>query len=395
MGFVGGGQLAMMTAQEAQYMNEKIDTQFSINILDPAADCPAHQFADHHIIADFKDERALSRLADISDVVTYEIELGNAEALVELQNRGVKVLPSAQSLKTIQDKLTQKIFLRDRRIPVADFSAARDVEELITAARDFGYPVMLKDRRDAYDGRGNYLCRSREDLVSRFSSLRKGGRTLMLERFVPFHMEVSVIAARGVSNEVATFPVGENIHEENILKMTIMPARVTTEIATNAEEIAWRVMDAFGDVGVFGIEMFVQNGQVLVNEIAPRVHNTGHGTLEKDAFSTSQFQQHLRAVSGMELDDTQIKKPVVMHNVLGGTDSFTGRYYLSGEDQVSRVRGARLHMYGKSEVRPRRKMGHISVVGETAPNGSEEEILGLIERAEYARSLLRFIPVGS
>jgi len=389
-GFVGGGQLAMMTAQEAKYMNEKQGTKFSINILDPGKNCPAHPFVDHHIVADFRDPDALSELAAISDVLTYEIELGNAQALKKLSNSGIKILPSPASLEIIQDKFTQKQFLRDSGIPVTDFVEVSDEISLGSNASEFGFPVMLKDRRDAYDGRGNYPSQNMNELLDYYKFLKGKNRTLMLEKFVPFEKEVSVIAARGHDGQIATFPVGENIHEDSILKMTIMPARISGAVSIEANEVARKVIEAFGTFGVFGIEMFVWGEKVLVNEVAPRVHNTGHGTLEKDAFSTSQFEQHLRAISGMNLGDTKMKRPVVMHNILGEKDSFSGPYEIEGMDLVSLIPGAHLHLYGKEELRPKRKMGHISVVESGKP-----DMETLISRAEKARSLLKFVPARS
>ncbi len=406
----------MMTAQEALVMNENSEADFSINILDPTRNCPAHPFVDHHLVADFKDANALNRLSYISDVLTYEIELGNAEALIRMQETGVKIFPTPQTLKIIQDKFVQKRFLRSKGIPVTNFAEVSSEEDLTKSARDFGFPVILKDRRDSYDGRGNYPCSDLDGLRRSYEALARNQRSLMLEKFVPFEKEVSVVAAKGFHSNAKTFPVGENIHTESILKMTIMPARLSDAVAYKAGSIAREVLDAFGDIGVFGVEMFVVDGEVLVNEIAPRVHNTGHGTLEDDAFSTSQFEQHLRAISGMPLGNTGIKRPVVMHNILGENNSFSGPYKILGEEEVSVIPGAHLHLYGKEEVRPRRKMGHISIVGAanfyTHEDGEGEPTLHvryeenpdliydttslptLIARAEQARGLVQFVPAG-
>ena len=406
----------MMTAQEAIVMKESSQANFSINILDPTRNCPAHPFVDHHLVADFKDANALNRLSDISDVITYEIELGNAEALIKLQDNGAKIFPTPQTLRIIQDKFIQKKFLRSKGIPVTDFAEVSNAENLTKTARDFGFPVILKDRRDSYDGRGNYPSSNIEELRRSYETLERSHRSLMLEKFVPFEKEVSVIAARGFHGNVRTFPVGENIHAESILKMTIMPARIRDAVAYKATMIAREVVDAFKDIGVFGVEMFVVDGNVLVNEVAPRVHNTGHGTLEHDAFSTSQFEQHLRAISGLPLGNTAMMRPVVMHNILGEDNGFSGSYKILGEEEVSMIPGAHLHLYGKEEVRPKRKMGHISIVGgenfKTQEGGESEPALYarygenpdrtydisslpiLIARAEQARRLLQFVPVG-
>ena len=412
IGFVGGGQLAMMVAQEASYMKDKSDggVDFKINILDPTPNCPAHRYANRHIVADFKDEDAIKQLAAISDVISYEIELGNADALTKLKAQGFKMFPGPETLAIVQDKYTQKEFLRSRGIPVADFVKIGSLEELRKFAKDYGYPSMLKARRDSYDGRGNFLIQGQDRVEEAYRKF--AGRRMMLERFVPFEKEVSVIAARGLSGEIATYPVGENIHEDSILRMTIMPARVSDQVRDRAQELAAKVMAAFGDCGVFGIEMFVcDDGRIVVNEVAPRVHNTGHGTLEKFAFDTSQFEQHLRSISGMPLGHTRIKRPVVMQNILGEKGGFSGAYKISGDDEVPMmVPGAHIHLYGKDEVRPLRKMGHISVVGSVDVFGpysdtkliiddydaeypmDERSMSTLIRRAEVARGLVHMVP---
>jgi 5-(carboxyamino)imidazole ribonucleotide synthase len=392
-------------------MKDKSDGEvdFRINILDPTPNCPAHRYANRHIVADFKDEDAIKQLATISDVISYEIELGNADALTKLNAEGARMFPSPQTLRTIQDKYTQKEFLRSRGVPVADFVEIGSLEELRKFAKDYGYPSMLKARRDGYDGRGNFLVRGEDQVEEAYRKFE--GRELMLERFIPFGKEVSVIAARGVSGEIAAFSVGENIHEDSILKMTIMPARTSGDISDGAQRLAARVMAAFGDCGVFGIEMFVcDDGRILVNEVAPRVHNSGHGTLEKSAFDTSQFEQHLRSISGMPLGCTRIRRPVVMQNILGEKGGFSGPYKVVGDDEARMmVPGAHVHLYGKGEVRPLRKMGHVSVVGGVDVFGlysdakliiddnpedpmDERSVSTLIRRAELARQLVRVVP---
>ena len=410
VGFVGGGQLAKMTAQEALYMKEESlgAVNFSINILDPTPNCPAHNYATHHVIGEFKSPNAIRKLADLSDIITYDIELGKADALIELRDKGVGIYPSPETLEIIQDKYIQKDFLRSKGIPVPNFVEIDSLKELRKYARDFGYPSMLKARRDTYDGRGNFLIEKEDQLETAYNTFKD--RSLMLEEFVEWEKEVSVIAARSASSELAIYPVGENIHEDSILKMTIMPARISAETSREAENIASRVMDAFGDRGVFGIEMFAYDGKILVNEVAPRVHNTGHGTFEKHAFYTSQFEQHLRSISGMPLGSTRIKKPVVMHNILGEKNGFSGPYKILGEEEVSLIPGAHLHLYGKEEVRPKRKIGHVSVVGSVNVYDYDDDTMNIIfeenedvsfdvrsldtviKRTEFARKLLKIVP---
>jgi len=395
IGFVGGGQLAMMSAQEAERMRSDSggEVDLRINILDPSVGSPAHHLAAQHVIADFKDVKGIETLAEISDIVTYEIELGNVDALVALREKGIaKVLPSPETLGIIQDKYAQKEFLRSHGIPVPRQVEISDPEMLRTRLGDFGYPAMLKSRRDSYDGRGNYLIRGPGDIVRALKFL--AGRSLMLEEFVRWDREVSVIAARSVNHgEISAFPVGENLHEDNILKMTVMPARLGKATSSEAERISRLVMEAFADYGVFGIEMFERGGELLVNEVAPRVHNTGHGTLERDAFSTSQFEQHLRAITGLPLGDPTQKHPVVMHNILGQERGYVGPYSVEGIVEAEALPGVHVHMYGKEEVRPKRKMGHLSAVGGEEERGKglydEERMQELIARALRARELIK------
>ncbi|MDA4122481.1 MAG: 5-(carboxyamino)imidazole ribonucleotide synthase [Thaumarchaeota archaeon] len=383
IGFVGGGQLALMTAQEAERMRRDSggDLDITINILDPEKNCPAHALASEHVVAGFSDPNGLQKLASVSDIISYEIELGDAGAIALLRDRGVVVRPSPETLGRIQDKFVQKRFLASRGIPVPRCVAVAAIVEL-------GLPSMLKARRGGYDGRGNYLLRVKDDVEKGYARL--GGKELVLEEFIPWTEEVSVIAARDERGKVSAFPVGENIHEEGILRLTAIPARTTPEVAASAERVAGQVLEAFGDIGVFGVEMFVRDGEVLVNEVAPRVHNTGHGTLERDAFPTSQFEQHMRAVTGMPFGETTQRLPVVMHNILGEDNGYQGRYRYEGLAQAEAL-GARMHLYGKAEVRPRRKMGHLSLVGERL--NAKGEVDRLVERAERARSMVRIVGV--
>ncbi len=397
IGFVGGGQLAMMTALEAKKIS---DYDFRINILDPSADCPAHRFASEHIIGDFKDPTAIRSLAEISDIITYEIELGDAKSLMELRDEGTEIHPSPETLEIIQDKVIQKKFLDQNGIKVPNFVEVSNKEEIHRAVQDLGIPCLLKSRRDAYDGRGNFVIRRKEEID--MAHERFIGKPVMVEEFIDFEKEVSIVAAKG-QNEVAAYPAGENQHEEGILIMTRMPAQISKEVEREAENVARRTLEAFNDQGVFGIEMFVVDGKILVNEVAPRVHNTGHGTLEKSAFVASQFEQHLRAISGAPLRGTEIREPVVMQNILGSKDSFVGPYTILGTKEVNLLPGVHLYLYGKKEVRPLRKLGHLSVVGNeyekadvegTSDLLSEESNMDvLVRRARTAHSMLKVVPV--
>ncbi len=366
LGIIGGGQLGMMITEAAQKMPEVIS---KIIVVDPTEKCPASKAGAEQIIADFKDKNAIIELAEKSDIITYEIESGDSEVLKSVQNKA-QINPSPDTLRTIQDKFLQKTFLNKNNIPVPEFIKIESLSELEEGIKKFGYPVLLKARRDAYDGKGNYKINSESEVQKAYDYFE--GRKLMLEKFVPFKMEVSVIAARSTRGEIKNYPIVENIHEENILRTTIAPARVNENIAKKAEEIAEKTMSVLKGAGVFGIEMFVtENDNILINEIAPRVHNSGHHTLQSS--KTSQFEQHLRAILGLDLGETRLVYPTIMYNVLG-SKSFTGKYEYPkiNEENVF------LKMYEKDISKPMRKLGHLNLVGKN--NESIEELLKKLEK---------------
>ena len=350
LGIIGGGQLGMMLTEAAKNMPLDIS---KVIVLDPTKNCPAAKVGAEQIVADFKDESSIRELADRSDIITYEIESGDSIVLKKLESK-CQINPSPETLFIIQDKLSQKNFLKENNIPVGKFSEITLRSELEAKIEEFGLPILLKTRRDAYDGRGNFKITSVEQISDALNLFE--GRSLMVEEFVDFKMEVSVIAARNTAGEIKTYPVVENIHEDNILKMTIAPARINTEISKNAEEIAHKTMEVLHGAGVFGIEMFVtQDDQILINEIAPRVHNSGHHTLQSS--KTSQFEQHLRAILGLNLGSTELLHPAIMYNILG-PKNFKGVYKIPTID----FDNAFLKMYGKLESKPKRKIGHVNLV---------------------------------
>jgi 5-(carboxyamino)imidazole ribonucleotide synthase len=343
--------------------------------VDPTPDCPANPVLARQIVADVKDAAAIRELAASCDLLTFEIEQANSEVLAELEASGRPVHPSPATLRIIQDKLSQKTFLRSKGLPVADFREVSDKASLEAALAEFGYPAVLKARRDSYDGRGNAKLEGAAEVEAALA--RFAGRPLMLERFVPFEMEISVIAARSTAGEIRTFPVGENIHLDNILRTTIVPARIPAEAARKAEALAAETLRALAGAGVFGIEMFLApGGSVLVNEIAPRVHNSGHYTIE--ACRTSQFEQHLRAISGMPLGDPSLLYASVMVNLLGA-DGLQGPYRWTGVESIREIPGAHVHLYGKRETAPRRKLGHVTLTGVNHPSFQET----LMHRAQF------------
>jgi len=374
LGIIGGGQLGLMLTEAAKKMPEYIS---EIIVLDPTQNCPASKVGAKQITADFKDENAISELADKCDIITYEIESGNSDVLKKLENECI-INPSPDTLKIIQDKLEQKKFLLKNNIPVAEFAEVNSLDELKKIIDDFGLPVLLKVRKDAYDGRGNYKITSTDQILDAYSSF--AGKQLMVEKYVDFKMEVSVIAGRNTNGEIITFPIVENIHEENILRMTIAPARVSDTVSNNAKLISHKTMEVLNGAGVFGIEMFVTNDDVvLINEIAPRVHNSGHHTLQSS--KTSQFEQHLRAILGLELGSTELIHHTVMYNILGPAD-FHGKYKPITID----VDGVFLKMYGKEISKPKRKLGHFNVVDIDNSKNTEK----LIERVNEIKNSISF-----
>jgi len=373
LGIIGGGQLGMMLTEAASKMLQVSE----VVVLDPTPDCPASQAGARQITAGFADGAALKELARRADVITYEIESGDSSALAGLQGEA-RISPPPSTLRVIQDKLLQKRMLEESGIPVAPFADAPSPEEAVEAARSLGYPVIAKSRRGGYDGRGNFEVSGPGDVEGAFGAL---AGPLMLEKKIPFSMEVSVVAARGAGGARAAYPAVENVHEAGILRTTFAPARAGPQVSRKAAELAGRVMDALQGEGVFGIEMFVRAEDLLVNEIAPRVHNSGHHTLQSCA--VSQFEQHLRAVLGMPLGPARIERPTVMHNVLG---SFEGPY------EVSEPRGGNVHtkMYRKASSRPGRKMGHANIVA-----GAGQSVLDLEPELERIRAHEFMVPAKS
>ena len=365
LGIIGGGQLGMMITEAAQNLPNEIS---EIIVLDPTENCPAAQMGAHQIIADFKNKDAIVELSQKSDIITYEIESGDSDVLKSVE-KNAEINPSPETLKIIQDKFLQKTFLKENQIPVANFIEINNIEDVKTGMNSFGYPALLKARRDAYDGRGNFKINSEDEIQKAFDYFK--GQKLLLEKFIPFKMEVSVIASRNTKGQIKTYPLVENIHEENILRETIAPARVSDEIIKKAESIANSTMTVLKGAGVFGIEMFVnQENQIIINEIAPRVHNSGHHTLQSS--ETSQFEQHLRAILGLELGSTKLLHPTIMYNILG-SKSFEGKY-LPLELSEPNVF---LKMYGKEISKPSRKLGHFNLVAK-----ENETIDQLLEKFE-------------
>jgi len=375
LGIIGGGQLGMMITEAAKNLSEYIS---EITVLDPTENCPAAQAGAKQIVGDFKDEIAILKLAEQSDIITYEIESGNTDVLSKLK---AEIEPSPSTLGIIQDKLSQKTFLSENGLPISQFYEITSLDDLREKIKDLGLPVLLKSRRDAYDGRGNFKITSSNEIEKAYQHF--DGKNLMVEKFVNFKMEVSVIAARNTKGDITTYPLVENIHENNILKTTIAPARVSDDVISNAGEIAKKTMEVLKGAGVFGIEMFIdQDDKILINEIAPRVHNSGHHTLQ--SCKTSQFEQHLRAILGLELGSTDIVHKTVMCNILG-PNGFEGKYksvQLKKDDTY-------LKMYGKDVSKPQRKLGHFNVVD----LNDTKDVSELLEMADEIKNSILLTPL--
>ncbi|WP_258301807.1 5-(carboxyamino)imidazole ribonucleotide synthase [Haloferax larsenii] len=352
LGVVGGGQLGRMLAEAASPLG------VDVVVLDPTPNCPASTVADQ-IVGAFDDPDAMAELAARADVLTFEIELADPDLLDELAaEEGIDVHPSPDALRTIEDKLIQKDTFGEAGIPIPPFHRVDDAADLRAALDEFG-SVMLKARTGGYDGRGNVPVTDPDDAEA---AIEEVGGPAMAEAFVDFERELSVIGVRG-DDEIRTFPVGENVHEAEILRETIVPARTTDDVRDEADRVAREVLSHLPGRGVFGIELFeTSEGEVLVNEVAPRPHNSGHWTIE--GALSSQFEQHVRAVLGWPLGATDRRAPTVMANVLGTVDE-PRVARLGGLDDLLSESGVSLHWYGKEQVRPLRKMGHLTAVGET------------------------------
>jgi 5-(carboxyamino)imidazole ribonucleotide synthase len=353
LGIIGGGQLGKMIAMEAKRMFMKVI------VLDPNLDCPASGVADVIIEGHFSDAQKIYELSEKVDIVTYEIELANAKALERLEQEGKIVYPSSKALLIIQNKYRQKKFLRDNNINVPDFELVENEEQVKLVCKSYGFPVLLKACEDSYDGRGNYLINSVEEVDQALQFF--AGRQCMLEKFVKFTKEISIMIARNPSGGISYFPVVENIHEDHILKTTIVPARINDKVKLKAIDLAVRTLESLGSAGIFGIEMFIDdNDEVMINEIAPRPHNSGHYSIE--ACSISQFEQHLRAILDLPMPKPFLLSDAMMVNILG-PPGLVGPYLINGIKRLFSVPGCHLHIYGKLETKPKRKLGHITIVG--------------------------------
>jgi len=363
LGILGGGQLGRMLAQAGYSLGLRF------RVLDLSSEAPAGQLAEL-MVADFNDTDALKRFARGLDVITYEFENVPVDS-VRFLNRRIRVYPPARALEAAQDRISEKMFFRKQGIPTTEFCAVESWDDLERALERVGLPAVLKTRRYGYDGKGQFLLNGAEDASMAWQSL--GGVPLILESLVPYDRELSVIAVRGRTGETAFYPLVENHHAEGMLRWSRCPAPASTsELQQLAECYAGRALDALNYVGVLAIEFFQLKGELLANEMAPRVHNSGHWSIE--GAETSQFENHLRAILGLPLGSTRSIGYSGMVNIIGSNPE---------PASILEIDGAHLHMYGKSP-RPNRKLGHVSV--RSADEQSRDELLTTIRtvlRVEY------------
>lgn len=352
IGIIGGGQLARMM-MEASYKYG-----FEFIILSNEKNSPAGKLTNSEITGDWNDIDCLKRFAEQCDVITLENEFIDYTKLEYLESLGKKVYPSSANIKLIQDKFVQKTTLSSLNIPVAGFVAVQTKDDVKNFAAEFNYPVILKSRTMGYDGKGNYKIDNENEIDEAMDTLGKRGE-LMCERFIPFEKEIAVQAVRNAKGDFKMYPVVETIQENHICTTVLASKELFSDLGEGIETIAKSILEKLNYVGVMGIEMFLMADDIIVNELAPRVHNSGHYTIE--GCYTSQFENHIRAVSGLKIGDTDLKeKSSVMVNILG---RFDGRYNLDFLKNLELTNNSFLHLYGKNENRIGRKMGHITVTG--------------------------------
>ena len=378
IGILGGGQLGRMLGSAARAMG------YGIRILDPDPDCPAAAIADHVEVGSYSDVDAAVRMAAGCAVVTYELEHLDAALVAAIEDSGVPVRPGIRPLRITQDRLAERRFVDDQGIAVAPWREvlSGDDEALAEAIAALGLPLRLKAVFGGYDGRSQIRVASGRSRTLAWMDLgRPAGQPVLVEAELPFGVELSVVCARSLDGTVVAYPVASNVHDDGILIESVMPADVTPEVADEARSIATRLAAAMDLVGVLTVELFLmRDGSLVVNELAPRVHNSGHATIEGAA--TSQFEQHIRAICGSPLGAVEPRSPAAMVNLLGSGPRRAAR--LDGVAEALADPNVHLHVYGKREVFERRKMGHITALG-----GSTESALAA---ARSAAARLRWMP---
>jgi 5-(carboxyamino)imidazole ribonucleotide synthase len=368
LGILGGGQLGRMLIQSG------IDFNIPFAVLDPDAQAPCSGIAEFHMgkLTDFD---TVMKFGSSCDILTIEIENVNTAALKELVRLGKKVFPQPEVIELIQDKRTQKKFYHDHGIPTADFILTENADQ-VKANKHF-IPAVNKLGKEGYDGRGVQILRSEEDLSKAFDAPG------LLEKLIDFEKEIAVIVARNENGEIKSFPVVEMVFhpEHNLVEYLFAPAQITVAIKNKAEEIASRIISELNMVGLLAVEMFVtKTGEVLVNEVAPRPHNSGHHTIEANI--TSQYEQHLRAILNLPLGDTRMTTPSAMVNLLG-EPGYNGQALYKGFEEVAGMSGVHVHLYGKKITKPFRKMGHVTIMG--------HDLDSLRKKVDFVKQTLKVI----
>ncbi|MBE2212966.1 MAG: 5-(carboxyamino)imidazole ribonucleotide synthase [Opitutaceae bacterium] len=373
LGIIGGGQLARMLAQAASRLG------CATVILEREAGVPAAQVTDAVITGDWNEPGSLVRLGRRADVVTLENEFVDAHGLASLEKTGRALWPSAATIDAIQDKLRQREVLVAAGLPVPCFAAVPDRRALAKLGEMLGWPIMVKRRRNGYDGKGNFTLRSAAEIGAAWRHLGAVENSMLAEVFCRYRKELAVMVCRGRDGSIATYPVVETVQRDHICHIVSAPAAIDSEIAQRAVDIARRAVDAFGGVGCFGVELFLMpDGDIVINELAPRVHNSGHYSME--ACACSQFENHVRAVLGWPLGSTAMVAPAaVMINLLGASGG-SGRPH--GLERALAIQGAHVHVYGKARSARGRKMGHVTALGATVGEA--------MRRARRAARLVRF-----
>lgn len=355
VGIIGGGQLGRMMALSAREMG------YRIAVLDPTADSPCGQIADAKIIASYDDMDAIKELAKNSDVITYEFENIDSAALSWLCENAY--VPQGKKLLEIsQDRITEKRAIQNAGVQVAPYAEIYSINDIYDSIKRLGLPAVLKTSRGGYDGKGQVVIRNEQEIEAAAQLLGHG--SCVLEKWVPFKKEISVIVTRSMNSGTTVFPVAENVHINNILHQTIVPARISKTAEERAIQYAKKLADAFTLIGTLAVEMFLtEDDRIYINELAPRPHNSGHYSIE--ACETSQFEQHIRAVCNLPLGSTELLKPAVMVNLLGEHQSRM-------LEKLSDVKDWKVHLYGKKEPKFKRKMGHVTLLRESVETALEE-----------------------
>ncbi|MGL4772176.1 MAG: 5-(carboxyamino)imidazole ribonucleotide synthase [Clostridium sp.] len=366
IGILGGGQLGRMLALVAKRMG------YHITILDPNPNCCASQVVDKHIVGSLYDNDKINELAMSTDVMTYEFEFIDADILCDLQAKGYKIYPSGATLKNIQNKYVQKSLFKEANLPVPKFKSVESKEDIISASEEFGFPFVLKYCTGGYDGKGNFIIKNETSLKEALEEISFEKSPLMVEEFIPFVKELSIAAAISSDRNIKLYPIVENHHEDSILIWTKAPALVNADVEIKIKEIANGILNLFNDTGLFCVELFLTaDGNVYINEVAPRPHNSAHYTIE--GCLTSQFEQQLRAITGLPLGSTELTSPSVMLNLLG-KDKFDENFTIEGLDEILLEDKVYFHFYGKNYIDIKKKIGHLTTLDTTVDKAYEKAI---------------------